>query len=83
MPVSTATLSQIQETAARLRKAVEKENNYVEFDTKLPLHTNRGNKLKRKAELYRDGQLGGQRPFKKVCRADVNTGYPSDSVNRK
>ena len=68
MPVSTATISQIQDVATKLKRAVNRENDYAEFGSELPLHTNRGNKLKRKASTYREGQLGGQRPYKKVGR---------------
>ena len=59
-------MTQIQEAAARIRKVLEKENNPAVFDDEAPRHTNRGNKLKRKAEAYREGRLGGQRLYKKV-----------------
>jgi hypothetical protein len=37
-----------------------------ESEDEPPLATNRGNKLKRKAEFYHEGKLGGTRPYKKV-----------------
>ena len=66
MPTSNLALSQIQDTASKLRRVLAEQNNPTEFETDAPSYTNRGNKLKRKAEAYREGQLGGQRPFKKV-----------------
>ena len=77
MPTSVVTLSQIQETASKIRHVLENGYNPAEFETDAPLHSNRGNKLKRKAEAYREGHLGGQRPFKKVCYTQIGDMYDS------
>jgi hypothetical protein len=68
MPAATTTMSVIRDAVAGIERALEAENDPATFDSEVSMYTNRGNKLKRKAEFSRQGHLGGQRPYKKVGR---------------